>query len=495
MNVEAAADDPRIGQTVDRYSVTRLLGRGGMGAVYEARHATLSRRVAIKFLLPELAARPDILRRFENEARAAGGLEHPNLIAATDFGQASDGAPFLVMEFLQGEDCAKVLYRSGRLSVARSVDIVTQACRGLSVAHAVGIVHRDLKPENLFITRAGDDSDWVKVLDFGIAKLRSLEAGAATRTGTTLGTAFYMSPEQARGAGDVDERTDVWALGVILYQLLSGRRPFEGEQFLHIIHQVLSVDPPRLAELCPELPPELVSVVEQAMQKERGVRLPSVLALIDALAPFANPANAALAATPPVAARLLGDTRPTPSTSIGGVSLGESRISGAAPPSLVPTQRRSRGVPVVGALLCAVLAIGAWAWLHQVRPPESAVNASHAASATLQPLATPLPVVSAPAVAATQLPPPFTERAAAQTMPIAESASARVPAGPSRPATAPPSRLSEQSEPRPNRPAPAAPLARRARSRASDLPAAPETAAPSPDSRAIDIEKTNPYDP
>src|SRR3954468_19202553 len=142
--------DQRIGTVIDRYTIVRRLGQGGMGTVYEARHAKLARRSAIKFLLPELAASADALRRFENEAKTAGGLEHPHLVAVTDFGRASDGAPYLVMEFLEGEDCAALLGRLGPLPIPRAVDMMLQACRGLAVAHKAGVVHRDLKPENLF---------------------------------------------------------------------------------------------------------------------------------------------------------------------------------------------------------------------------------------------------------------------------------------------------------------------------------------------------------
>ncbi|MES1166274.1 MAG: serine/threonine-protein kinase, partial [Verrucomicrobiota bacterium] len=278
----------RVGAVVDRYTLTRLIGRGGMGAVYEARHAALSRRFAIKFLLPELAARPDMLRRFENEAKAAGGLEHPNVAAVMDFGRANDGAPYIVMEFLQGEDCARLLKRSGPLPVARAANIVVQACRGLDVAHANGIVHRDLKPENLFVSDAGDGTDLVKVLDFGIAKLRVADAGVATGTGATFGTAFYMSPEQARGAADVDPRTDVWSLGVVLYELLAGQRPFAGDQFLQVGHQILSVAPRPLGDLRPALPARLIAAIDRAMAKELSARWPTVLAFADALSAFAG---------------------------------------------------------------------------------------------------------------------------------------------------------------------------------------------------------------
>jgi len=280
--------DGRIGTVVDKYTIVRLIGRGGMGAVYEARHAGLARRVAMKFLLPELASNREVLRRFENEAKAAGRLEHPNLIAVTDLGRATDGSPYIVMEFLQGQDCATLLRHCGPLPVPRAANIVLQACRGLAVAHRAGVLHRDLKPENLFVTDAGDGTDLVKVLDFGIAKLRLPDATSATGKGMTFGTAHYMSPEQARDVGGVDPRTDVWSLGVVLYELLSGRRPFAGDQFLTIVYNILSTDPPALATLRAGLPPGLLAVVERAMAKVAADRLPSVAALAAALAPFAR---------------------------------------------------------------------------------------------------------------------------------------------------------------------------------------------------------------
>lgn len=335
---EVGSDGPekRIGAVVDKYTIVRLLGRGGMGAVYEARHATVARRFAVKFLLPDLAANPEVLRRFENEAKAAGGLEHPNLAAVTDFGRAADGSPYLVMEFLAGEDCAKLLRRVGPLPVPRAANIVAQACRGLAVAHKAQIIHRDLKPENLFVADAGDGSDLIKVLDFGIAKLRLSDASVVTGTGATFGTAYYMSPEQARGAGEVDQRADVWSLGVVLYELLSGRRPFEGQQFLNVIHQILSVDPPPLGELRPGLPAKLTAVIEQAMMKDVARRLPSVMALGEALAVFAG--RVASGGQEPVHSReAMLPTMPTPGTGIRLATGGKATTSDVRGAAMVPT--------------------------------------------------------------------------------------------------------------------------------------------------------------
>lgn len=343
--------DVRIGTVVDKYTIVRLLGKGGMGAVYEARHAKLSRRFALKFLLPELAARPEILRRFENEAKAAGGLEHANLVAATDFGSSADGAPYIVMEFLQGEDCSTLLYRLGPLPVARAADVVLQACRGLAVAHESGIIHRDLKPKNIFLADAGDGSDLVKVLDFGIAKLRSAKGALSTGTGTTFGTAHYMSPEQARGAGEVDERTDVWSLGVVLYELLTGRTPFQGDQFLYVIHEILSAEPRPLAALRSGLPPALVAAVERAMAKDVRHRFPTVRALAEALTPFARRTSIARASAPssPVA------TLPTPVTAACTVAAGKTGGPGGTAAGGGAADRRATALALLVAVAAGVV--------------------------------------------------------------------------------------------------------------------------------------------
>ena len=199
----------RVGEVVGgKYRLVRLLGEGGMGAVYEARHDLIGRRFAVKFLHAALAVHSEILARFRREAQSAGSLENENIAAVTDFGAADDGAPYIVMEYLDGEDLARILARTGPLTPTRAAHILIQVCRGLVAAHGRGIVHRDLKPENLLVQQRGDGGDLVKILDFGIAKLRATEtqADSGTRTGVTLGTPYYMSPEQARGQKELDER-------------------------------------------------------------------------------------------------------------------------------------------------------------------------------------------------------------------------------------------------------------------------------------------------
>lgn len=495
-----AVRDPRVGSSVDKYTVVRLLGRGGMGAVYEARHVVLARRAAIKFLLPQLAENAELLRRFENEAKAAGQLEHPNIAAVIDFGRAADGSPYLLMEYLEGEDCAQLLERHGRLPVARAVDLVVQACRGLAVAHRANIVHRDLKPENLFIVRAGDSGDWVKVLDFGIAKLRPTDGGVPTRTGATLGTAYYMSPEQARGAVDVDRRTDVWSLGVVLYELLSGQRPFGGDQFLHIVHRILSVDPAPLASVQPGLPPALLDVVARAMEKDVERRIASAEELAEALTPFSKREPVELDVSAPAGERLVR-TQMTPATSVDGVAIGDTGIRPLTTAEPAVKAARSVRAPVLAAAALLMAAgVTAYASLRPARQPEA--GPSIAMSAVRAPVTS--AAVAAPPQTAS-VPEPAAAASDAHSAPSASAVSSAessrtpgsAPAATHRSAVVrsvsehlPPSSNSAESGLPPSSP-PAV---------ASSPPVAPP-AAPARvsrdlagEKRVIDIEKGNPYE-
>jgi serine/threonine protein kinase len=486
--VEPRLNDPnaRVGTVVDKYTLIRVLGRGGMGAVYEARHATLARRFAIKFLLPELATNREILRRFENEAKAAGGLEHPNVAAVTDFGRADDGAPYIVMEFLQGEDCAALLKRVGPLPVPRATDIVLQACRGLAVAHRMGIVHRDLKPENLFITDAGDGSDLVKVLDFGIAKLRVSDASVVTGTGATFGTAFYMSPEQARGAGEVDGRTDVWSLGVVLYELLSGRKPFMGEQFLQVIHQILSVEPPALTTLRPGLPPGLLAVVERTMAKELPRRVPSALALAEALAPLAG-RRAPIEREAPEAA--MAATAATPETITGSPPAPPNRAASSVP-ARTPTKRRGRVLAIATVTLAAGLGILVLARGRRQGAAETLAPAAFTAGAPAPLAAAPPPTAPGPHAGAPVAPasPAVAAVPIASVHAVPEQKVARPTGGPLR-------RASEQSGQSSDRRSFRRPERGAVASSPTEPPKSPPPAQTPVPRRPVDIEKDNPYGP
>jgi endoglucanase len=351
--VTAGPDVERTGELVGgKYKIVRLLARGGMGVVYEAHHAVVRRRFAIKFLRRDLAERRDILTRFQREAEAAGALENENVTAAVDFGISDDGTPYIVMEYLVGEDLASLLERDGQLPVGRAADLVAQACRGVEAAHATGIVHRDLKPQNLFVCRRDDGTDLVKVLDFGVAKLQALdEASAATRTGTVLGTVAYMSPEQARGEKTIDKKADVYGLGAILYELLSQRKPHPGDSHNAILHHIATQPAVPLASVRAGLPAALVEVVGRALASDPAARPASAGALAHELAPLARrepwPA-------PP------GDTGPGRAALTSTVLAAQENGAEPARPSATgarpPRRRRARvlagaGVVVAGAAL------------------------------------------------------------------------------------------------------------------------------------------------
>jgi serine/threonine-protein kinase len=352
--VESGLSNALVG---GKYRVTRLLGKGGMGTVYEARHELIGRRFALKFLHAELAVRADVMARFRREAQAAGALENENIAAVTDFGTAGDGAPYIVMEYLPGEDLARLLARVGQLSAPRAVYAAIQACRGLAAAHASNIVHRDLKPENLFVVKRGDGTDLIKILDFGIAKLHQEgDASSSTDTGVTLGTPFYMPPEQARGQKDLDQRADIYAIGVILYEILSGQKPHRGDGYNAILYQILTQKPVRLETLRANLPDGLVEVVHKAMASEAADRYQTANELIDALAPFAG-----RALTPVDSVEL-----EVPQSSATSATVLTPPETKASVPSAPPRAQRSDGVRgissgrafMVGLALCVVLAIG-----------------------------------------------------------------------------------------------------------------------------------------
>ncbi|HMF39623.1 MAG TPA: serine/threonine-protein kinase [Polyangia bacterium] len=396
-SVVAGEGAGREGETVgERYELQRLLGAGGMGAVYEARHKLIGRRCAVKLLHPQYARQAAMLTRFQREARAAASLENEHIAAVTDFGFADDGVPFLVMERLEGQDLAALVAREGPLPVARAVSLLAQACRGLAAAHASDIVHRDLKPANLFLTQRSDGGDLVKVLDFGIAKLLDAdETGAAiTGTGKLLGTACYMPPEQAKGESDIDHRADIYALGAILYELLAGTKAHPGTNYNAVLFHILTQTIVPLRALRADLPAGLDAVVERAMAFDRGDRFANVTELHDAVVRFAGtqvapvPARASVTAKAPISPALAA-TVATPATAPGQAP----RV--AAPP-VKPPRRWAAGLAVA----LAVAAIAAVAVV-VARPQPARLTPAPLAPPPAPPTATgPTPAAKAPAVVA-----------------------------------------------------------------------------------------------
>jgi serine/threonine-protein kinase len=273
--------DSLIGATLaGRYQIVRRIGEGGMGAVYEAKHTLIGKRVAVKVLLEKFLTKSDFVARLLQEARLASSIGHENIVDVTDFGTTDDGRSFVVMEFLDGEALSQLVMREAPLPVERSLRIARQVASALGAAHAKGIFHRDVKPENVYLVQRAD-ADFVKVVDFGISKAvkqggqdEGPETYRLTHTGLLLGTPLYMSPEQARGDEDVDHRADIWALGVMMYECLTGEVPFRANNYLGIISQVLTHTAVPPSKLRPELgiPDAVEAVVMRAMEKDRSRR-------------------------------------------------------------------------------------------------------------------------------------------------------------------------------------------------------------------------------
>src|SRR5689334_12656070 len=278
--------DPLLGTTLgDAYQVVRMVGEGGMGKVYEARHTRLSnKRFAVKMLHPEYARQPEVVARFQREAEAASGIAHPNVLDVYDVHHTEDGRPYMVGEFLEGEEFGDFLERAGKIPAGLAAHIARQICQALGAAHARGIIHRDMKPENVFLTGPLGHPT-VKVIDFGISKVGDAGGTALTRTGMIMGTPSYMAPEQARGER-VDHRADVYAVGGILYRALTGKKPFDSDDPSATLTRVLTEEPERPRAIEPSIPQALELVIQRAMAKEPGDRHASMADLEADLLPF-----------------------------------------------------------------------------------------------------------------------------------------------------------------------------------------------------------------
>jgi serine/threonine-protein kinase len=364
-----------------KYQVESILGSGGVGVVVAARHVQLGERVALKFLHPEAVSSQTDMARFLREARAAVRLKNEHVARVIDVGTLENGCPYIVMEFLTGTDLAALIEHVGSVAPTDAADYVLQASEAVAEAHALGIVHRDLKPSNLFLTERADGSPLVKVLDFGIAKtMVDAELGVGhqelTKTRTVLGSPMYMSPEQVRNSKSVDQRSDVWSLGIVLYELLSGTVPFDGDTATGVVAAVLSDPPPPLLSRKPDLPQGLVYAVERCLQKQREHRFQNVAELAEALAPFA-PEHSRLSVgriagtlglkargTSPLA-RFSHSGNPVVATATTIKSVDQT-----------PTARFRRVRALTwasgGCLLIALCGAGAWHFASQPRPAASA---------------------------------------------------------------------------------------------------------------------------
>jgi len=298
--------DPLLGQTLSgRYRILRKIGEGGMGIVYEAEHVLIEKRVGLKVLREDFSSRPDVVERFRQEAKSASKIGHEHIIDISDFGETPQGASFFVMELLRGHDLAEELEKQGPLSARRTVHLMLQCARALEAAHNKGIVHRDMKPENIFLVERGTE-DFVKIVDFGIAKMSDIETPGQpgrklTKTGMIFGTPEYMSPEQAAGK-KLDHRVDIYAMGIILYELLTGRVPFMGDTFMGILTQHMFEVAPPISTMNPNVhvAPELERLVFKALSKNPDDRFQSMGELASELTQvLQHTTNSAASLAPP----------------------------------------------------------------------------------------------------------------------------------------------------------------------------------------------------
>jgi serine/threonine-protein kinase len=394
----------------DRFRLVRPLGEGGMGAVWLATHIRLQIPCAVKFMRPEVAAEPAYRSRFDREAVAAAQIRSPHVVHILDHG-VWEGAPYIAMEYLEGEDLAQRLARQGTLAPAEMARIVAQVARALSRAHAVGLVHRDLKPGNIFLAR-DDDRELVKVLDFGIAKLSGPATGSQTRTGAVLGTPYYMSPEQAQGTKAVDHRTDLWALGVVVFQCLTGQLPFVSDAFGDLVLKIIVEEIPVPSKIA-AVPPGFDAWWARAVARDPAARFQSAKEMAEALAEALGVALPADVGAPSaLAPGLAGGGASTPVTPLNALPtpprpLESATVLGAS--ATVGGQTGSRSRVLAGVGIAAIAVLGGIFFLS--RGPASSVPVAAKSAAQ------PPPAVEAPAIVVSSAP-----SAVQSAAPVASSA-------------------------------------------------------------------------
>lgn len=350
---------------VEKYRLTRLLGEGGMGAVYEAVHERIGKRLAVKMLLPELSQNDELVKRFSREAEAAAAIGHPAIIDIHDLGQTDDGSMFLVMEFLEGQSLGELLEKTPVLEPAFVAYVVCQVLSALDATHAKKIVHRDLKPDNIFLVDKGKALPEVKLLDFGISKIANSNDPdlQLTVTGTLLGTPYYMAPEQGKGIKDLDHLVDIYAMGVILYECLCGQCPFLADNYLALVNEVINNHPPAPTQLRPDLSPDLERVIVSAMAKDKSQRFQTAAHMLEATLPFVDASDQAHLSLGKVSGTSgVTELNRTPMSDAGLVppkrGMGSSSIPGGAVLPVPARGRSSRPVALVVLIMLAFLATG-----------------------------------------------------------------------------------------------------------------------------------------
>ena len=411
----------------EKYRIEAVLGEGGMGIVLRAMHIDLGCRVAIKVMRPELSQSESAVTRLMVEAQAAASIRSEHVARVLDVGRLESGAPFLVLEYLEGRDLAQILVQRGHIASHIAVDFVLQACQALSEAHGAGIIHRDLKPENLFLSFRADGTPIVKVLDFGISKRLTQEGRQAARTNPSelLGSPLYMAPEQMRGSVDIDARADIWSLGVVLYELCTGQSPFFAESIPAICGRVIGIEPAAPRSLNPMLPSGLDDIIVRCLRKDRGERPTDVAELAAALAEFGSADAAAYASS---ALRVLSHVSTDPSFDFQPVSERIPTALSATLPvagnahSVRKPRRFQPRVQWVGVALAIATLLGGALTLRNGEAREASLRVS-----AVQPVVKPAPLPSSAAVEPLTPSSRTRSRGAARVVPVNRESAAALP--------------------------------------------------------------------
>lgn len=449
-----------VGEEIaDRYVVERAIAEGGMGLVFAARHRDLDELVAIKFLKPEFARQSEIIGRFAREAKASTKIKSEYVAKVLDVGVSQTRGPYIVMEYLEGEDLSDRLAREGRLPYERAVELILQACEALAAAHALNIIHRDIKPENLFLVKNESDVPTLKLLDFGVSKtaLTGKIFGndiSVAKTQSLLGTPLYMSPEQLRGKFDIEPSAEVWSIGAVLYELITGEAPFTGTSVTEVCASVLETVPRSPSERVPGVPIELTAVIMKCLEKQAANRYHTVAELAVALQPFGpkrarmcvERAIAAAKAANQVSQTLQSHASLAPPSGAPSSTRTPSPVAMMPPvASLPPPQSKMKQIIIAGGVVVLLAVAGAsFAMRSGSKAPESAPAAAIPPTPTMNatPAATPAPMPEEKATTAEPTPAaggvaPSASAAAAPAWVRAPAAGAVVPGafrGPARPA-------------------------------------------------------------